>query len=107
MKTHSTRPRRRRGTTDRARVEHTPNGGKIVRCGRFTIVNGPALPHFFETDPLERLWRFADQLCDRQLMPYPEYPVYDPYNRPGYPDGDPALWTPDAAIKLYGCHLVH
>lgn len=41
----------------------------------------------------QNLWRakvrgqgimpFSDELSDSRLLPYPELPVYDPYNRPG------------------------
>ena len=88
-------------------VEHTPNGGRIVRSGPFTFMDGPGLQHYCDTDPICRQWDLADELCDRRLLPYPELPVCDQYNRPGYPHGDPALWTPTAAIQRYGCHLVH
>ena len=89
------------------RTEHTPNGGKITRAGPFTFMDGPALDHWWETDPEARAWRLADEVCDRRLLPWPELPVFDSYNRPGYPYSEPALWTPQAAIEHYGCHLVH
>lgn len=102
MTKHSTRPRGR--TPNRGRVEHTPNGGWILRAGRFTVMDRAALDHRWETDPEARAWRLADELCDRRLLPWPELPVYDQCNRPGYPDGDPSLWTTEAAIKRYGRH---
>ena len=103
----STNSPRRHALKNRVRVEHTPNGGKIVRSGKFTIMDRAGLDHYCDTDPVERLWPFVDQLIDRRLLPYPDLPVYDAYNRPGYPYGDPKEWTPQAAIERYGCHLVH
>ncbi len=89
-------------TRSRVYTEYTPNGGKITRCGKFTMMDLLALEHWSKTDPVCREWDFVDSLCDRRLLPYPELPLSDPYNRPGYPDGDPSAWTPHEAIKKYG-----
>lgn len=91
------------------RTEYVSNGGKIYRCGKFTAMDRAALEYFCATDPVCCEWEFVDSLCDRRLLPFPELPASDPYNRPNYltnPDGDANWWTPHEAIKRYGCHLV-
>ena len=86
--------------------EMTPNGGRISRVGPFTIMDRLGLDHWWESDPVCQQWDFVDRLCDKRLLPFSVLPASDPYNRPGYPYGDPSLWTPHEAIKRYGCHLV-
>lgn len=102
------RRRKKNRSKPETHIEHTPNGGKIVRGGRFTFFNSAGLKHFWETDPTCREWELVNSLCDKRLLPYPGLPVYDSYNRPDYltnPDGDTTWWTPDEALKKYGRHL--
>ena len=90
-------------------IEHTPNGGWIGRTSKFTLMDSAGLEYFCATDPVCRQWNLVDSLCDKRLLPFPELPASDPYNRPGYstnPDRDASWWTPDEAIKRYGCHLI-
>ena len=82
----------------RVHIEHTPNGGKIYRCDEFTGMDRAALTYYCATDPVCREWDLVDNLCDQRLLPFPELPASDPYNRPGYPDSDTNLWTPHEAI---------
>jgi len=37
-------------------TEHTPNDGKIYRCGKFTIHDRVALEYYYATDPVCREW---------------------------------------------------
>lgn len=94
--------------THPAHIEYTPNGGKIVRCGKFTFMDRAGLAHYWNTDPVCQEWELVDSLCDCRFLPFPELPASDPYNRPDYLtnlDGDTSWWTPHEAIRRYGCHL--
>jgi hypothetical protein len=88
----------------KAYTEYTPNGGYITTCGRFTVMDSCALDYYHGSSPIAYEWSRIDELCDRERMPFPDKPAYDPLNRPGYPHDDPALWTPAKALEQYGHH---
>ena len=84
---------------------YNPDGSSYVQCGRYTIMDRASLEYFCNNDPVCQEWDRVDGLCDSELLPYPQLPASDPYNRPDYltnPDGDTSWWTPAKALELYG-----
>jgi len=79
-----------------------------TKFGRYTVFNRAELNAYCEYDPQARWWAVVDKLCDRSLLPFPELPPSDPYNRPDYltsHNGDTDWWTPKVAFERYCSHL--